>query len=256
MVPSCGPRGCGTLRALARLAGIQEQLRDCVTARDPGKLDRGKAWRAGTHPGVHRPTAPRPATFRTRLPRRYPRLFPLARSPFLHASRVPPSLAFGFHGSPRPRERLRRRVPDARARQPPGESCAHAQWPASREGGGLSRPDPEVLVPSGAEKRTAARWGAQALALGCQYATVAPSVPEGLDGQPQCRAPGPWGGVQNTGTHSSWLGSRKPGWDKKGQDKVNGPPCKSGSPSHFRTHFLVSRRLPECGFRNIARCCV
>lgn len=136
MVPSCGPRGCGTLRALATLAGIQEQLKDCVTARDPGKLDRGKAWRAGTHPGVHRPTAPRPATFRTRLPRRYPRLFPLARSPFLHASRVPPSLAFGFHGSPRPRERLRRRVPDARARQPPGESCAHAQWPASREGGG------------------------------------------------------------------------------------------------------------------------
>lgn len=100
MVPSCGPRGGGTLRALARLAGIQEQLRDCVTARDSGALRNstaGKPGKPGPTPGSTGRPPPCPATFRTRLPRRYPRLFPLARSPFLHASRVPPSLAFGFH---------------------------------------------------------------------------------------------------------------------------------------------------------------
>lgn len=114
----------------------------CVPAQEPGtqrKLDGGKAWQPGTHPC--------PATFRTRLPRRDPRLFPLARSPFLHASRLPPALAFGFHGIPA----AALATVEARPRRPrprpaaPAESHAQAQWPASREGA-LATPDPEVIL--------------------------------------------------------------------------------------------------------------
>lgn len=52
-------------------------------------------------------------------------------------------------------------------------------------------PDPEVFVLLAEEKRTAGRGGVPAEALYLQYAAVTPSAPEGLGGEPQCRAPGP-----------------------------------------------------------------
>lgn len=55
----------------------------------------------------------------------------------------------------------------------------------------LAVSDPDVLLLSGEEKGSGHRWGVPAEAVHRKHATVAPSVPEGLHGEPQCRAPSP-----------------------------------------------------------------
>lgn len=87
-------------KGLRGVGGTCEKESPAGTPEKPG--DSREASLPGTHeelrnpPGVDPHTTPCSAAFRTRLPRRYPCRFPLTGSPFLHASRLPPSLAFGF----------------------------------------------------------------------------------------------------------------------------------------------------------------
>lgn len=159
-------------------AAEQTRPRKRLTGWDPPRE------RAATHPlPRHLPHPPSPTVSSPASARKKPLSSCFLRSSLarLRFSRSPRGCAIHRAGASR--------TPAPRSHR--GAVRASAVASLARGGGGLAKPDPEVFLLSAEAKGTAHRWGIREEALRCQYATVAPSAPEGLDGELQCRAPGP-----------------------------------------------------------------